>query len=127
MNRRELLKQAPAVGVLALAAAPLARARNTPSLSVKTATASHTVSSAEVSAGFAKITANWSTAFPDTNYVPVGDFSYLGTNDGPNNSCVNGGITGLTTTSISIIVEFNGAGCDSGDTINVYFIGVEGA
>ena len=113
------------------AAAPLARTLETPStLTVKTAAAPYTVTATNVSNGYAVISASWSSAWSDTNYVPVGDFSYLATNDGSNNCCVKGGITDLTTTAIEIIVEFNpnaAIGVSTGDTIKVYFIGVEGA
>lgn len=117
-------------------AAPLASAScptcATPSGStVQTAaTLNYPVTSTDVTNGYAIISANWPVNFSGS-YVVVGDYSYLkaaGTHNlGSKNCTIMGGITNVSASSVSIVVDFNPDAVtpvSMNDLIDVDFIGI---
>ena len=117
-------------------AAPLARAScptcATPSGStVQTAaTTNYSVTATDVTNGYAVISATWPTNFSGS-YVVVGDYSYLkasGThNNGSKNCTIMGGITNVSASGVSIVVDFNpdaAVPVSANDLIDVDFIGI---
>jgi hypothetical protein len=140
MDRRELLKKSAAAGLVAavpvLVAAERAIKKPT-TLTTQAARITYTVSSADVTNGWAVIQVNWPSPFADTSYVAVGSQLYhsAGQNGAPN-CTLDSGNRAKQAGSIEKVVDFNSAAtlqtCTDGtmhpvcvgDKIDADFIGI---